>query len=100
MYSDLTSSTFGYQIFSADWKESQWKYPPTVGKNKFVGSATTYGDTNAGLFDPSTMDKESTSNFPFGHVMRTFYPTLKNAQQFMWFGKLANGSYIAPGTYM
>ncbi|KAH8901289.1 subtilisin-like serine protease [Thozetella sp. PMI_491] len=89
-----------WDIFSAHWTESEWKYPPAVGQNKYVGSATTYGDTSAGIFDPSTMNKESTSSFPFNHEMRTFYPSLKNAQQFMWFGKLANGSYIAPGTYI
>lgn len=43
-------------------------------------------------FDPDRMDKEDTIPFPIMRVPRGF-------ASYWWFGKLANGSYIAPGNY-
>ena len=43
-------------------------------------------------FDPDFMDKDDTVAFPLTRVPR-------GQGTYWWFGKLANGSYIAPGTY-
>jgi hypothetical protein len=43
-------------------------------------------------YDPSRMDKEQTAAFPMMRVPRGY-------AKHWWFGKLANGSHIAPGNY-
>jgi hypothetical protein len=43
-------------------------------------------------FDPTRMDKNDTVPFPLMRVPRGF-------DNYWWFGKLDNGSYIAPGNY-
>jgi hypothetical protein len=88
-----------FDIFEPTYKESQWKYPPVVGEAGYVGSATYFLDSgSAWAFDPSYMDKENVVSFPLTDLFRT--STLNyQSQAFWWFGKLANGSYIAPGNY-
>ena len=67
--------------------------PTTPGKNGFVGSATTFRDAaRYKWFDPTLMDKNDTVPFPLMRVPRGF-------ESYWWFGRLANGSYIAPGNY-
>ncbi|KAB5586270.1 subtilisin-like serine protease [Coniochaeta sp. 2T2.1] len=88
-----------FDIFQPGYKESQWKYPPVVGEAGYVGSATYFVDSDSyWAFDPSFMDKEAVIPFPLSYLPRTstwsYY-----SQAFWWFGKLANGSYIAPGDY-
>lgn len=43
-------------------------------------------------YDPETMDKHDTIAFPLMRVPRGF-------RNYWWFGKMANGSHIAPGNY-
>ncbi|KAK4183800.1 subtilisin-like serine protease [Podospora australis] len=89
-----------WDIFEANWKEHQWnRYPPVPGENGFVGSATYWLDSDSYWgFDPDSMDKETTIPFPLINRIRTSSWGRQN-QGFWWFGKLANGSYIAPGNY-
>ncbi|KAK0710766.1 subtilisin-like serine protease [Lasiosphaeris hirsuta] len=89
-----------WDIFEAGWKEHQWdSYPPVAGKNGYVGSATYWLESDYYWgFDPSTMDKEATVPFPLGLLTRTSSWNWYE-QGFWWFGKLANGTYIAPGNY-
>lgn len=88
-----------FDLFAPGWKESQWKYPPIVGQAGYVGSATYFVDSDSyWAFDPDTMDKEAVIPFPLTNIFRT---TTWNwySQGYWWFGKLANGTYIAPGNY-
>ncbi|KAK0614880.1 subtilisin-like serine protease [Bombardia bombarda] len=94
------AKTLRWDVFEAGWKESRWNtYPPVPGQNGFIGSATYWLESDYyWAFDPEYMDKEETVPFPLTELTRTsvwnFYD-----QGFWWFGKLANGSYIAPGNY-
>lgn len=88
-----------FDLYEPGWKESQWKYPPVVGQAGYVGAATYYLNSDASwAFDPESMDKEAVIPFPLTNLVRTsnwnYY-----SQGFWWFGKLANGTYIAPGNY-
>ncbi|KAK3372949.1 subtilisin-like serine protease, partial [Lasiosphaeria ovina] len=89
-----------WDIFEAGWREARWNtYPPVPGKNGFVGSATYWLESDSyWAFDPDTMDKELTVPFPLTLLTRTSTWSWYD-QGFWWFGKLANGSYIAPGNY-
>ncbi|KAH8706750.1 peptidase S8/S53 domain-containing protein [Ilyonectria robusta] len=82
-----------WDIFDASWSEALWHYPPKVGERGYVGSATTYQDSDQfWFFSPSVNDIEDTVPFPLTRVVRGF-------RLFWWFGKLANGTQIAPGNY-
>lgn len=81
------------QIFDTYWTENRWQYPPTVGKFGYIGSAATMKDADTfWYYDPSRMDKDDTISFPQLRVPRGY-------AKHWWFGKLANGSHIAPGNY-
>ncbi len=90
-----------FDIFTPDWKEHDWVFPPVVGENGYVGAATNsiYADP-FWAFNPALMNKEDVIAYPLENLVRTstfsaqYYP-----HAFWWFGKLANGSYIAPGDY-
>ncbi|KAK4159703.1 subtilisin-like serine protease [Cladorrhinum sp. PSN259] len=88
-----------WDIFEDGWKEHEWKYPPVVGKSGYVGSATYWLDSDSYWgFDGETMNKEDTIPFPLAGLIRTSSWSRWN-QGFWWFGKLANGTYIAAGNY-
>lgn len=81
------------QIFDIYWTENRWQYPPVVGKFGYIGSAATMKDADTfWYYDPSRMDKDDTISFPQLRVPRGY-------AKHWWFGKLANGSHIAPGNY-
>ncbi|KAK1987060.1 subtilisin-like serine protease [Colletotrichum cereale] len=81
------------------WDETNWIYPPVVGRNGYIGAATssTYAASSVN-FDPSTMDKEKSYPFPIRGIERTTTWS-ELTDRFWWLGKLANGTYIAPGNY-
>lgn len=88
-----------WDIFEAGWRETRWRYPPVVGNDGYVGSATYWNSSGEyWAFDPSWQDKEATTAFPVLGVPRTGIWS-GNKQEWWWFGKLANGSYIRPGNY-
>ncbi|KAH8883757.1 serine endopeptidase, partial [Thozetella sp. PMI_491] len=88
-----------WDLFEAGWSESQWAYPPIVGENGYIGSATSFADSgDYATFIPALMDKEDTIPFPVTYLPRTDSYTGVTVP-FWWFGKLANGTYIAPGNY-
>ncbi|OHW92565.1 serin endopeptidase [Colletotrichum incanum] len=88
-----------WDIYDADYKESDWSYPPVVGENGYIGAATssTYAADFIN-FDPATMDKEKVLSFPMRGIERTTSWS-ELTDRFWWLGKLANGSYINPGNY-
>jgi len=89
-----------WDIFEAGFRERAWAYPPVVGQNGFVGSATYWNKSSEGLaeFDPAKHDREATTKFPELDLFRNTAWTFEE-HSFWWLGKLANGSYIGPGTY-
>ncbi|KAL0931115.1 serine endopeptidase [Colletotrichum truncatum] len=95
----LMTPTFGtplirWDIYEAEWQEHRWSYPPVVGENGFIGTATTY--RNADSLVPFDPESENASDV---------VPAVKQWQvrdhmrDFWWFGQLANGSHIIPGNY-
>ncbi|KAH6682326.1 subtilisin-like serine protease [Plectosphaerella plurivora] len=88
-----------WDIYETTYREQDWKYPPVVGENGYVGSATLspYAASYSN-FDPATMDKERTVPFPLGDIERSDSWN-EISQRLWWLGKLANGSYIEPGNY-
>ncbi|KAI9151410.1 Minor extracellular protease vpr [Paramyrothecium foliicola] len=88
-----------WDIYDTTYREHNWKYPPVVGQNGFIGSAT-YSPYASGYsnFNNNTMDRERVLPFPMLNLERTTsYDPI--TRRIWWLGKLANGSYIAPGKY-
>lgn len=86
-----------WDIFEASWDERRWRYPPVAGEAGYIGSATSSIYSGSWAFDPASMDREAVVPLPMASPRSsmgrgTLYP-------FWWLGKLANGSYIAPGNY-
>ncbi|KND92962.1 Thermophilic serine proteinase [Tolypocladium ophioglossoides CBS 100239] len=82
-----------WDIFDGDWNEELWRYPPRAGTAGYVGSATTFRDSiKYRVYTPAKNDKNDTVAFPRMRVARGF-------MTHWWFGKLANGTQIAPGNY-
>ncbi|KAK2022798.1 subtilase [Colletotrichum zoysiae] len=86
-----------YDIFEASWTERQWVYPPVVGQNGYVGTAASWvGAGQVQTFDPAQNDPNDTFNYPLTDVERD---AAGSYHEHWWFGKLGNGSQIAPGEY-
>ncbi|KAG7127676.1 Minor extracellular protease vpr like protein [Verticillium longisporum] len=88
-----------WDIYETNYQEKNWKYPPVVGQNGYIGSATfsPYASSFSN-FDPATMDKNRVLPFPVGDIERTTSWD-EATERFWWLGKLANGTDIAPGNY-
>jgi hypothetical protein len=72
-----------WDIVTEDWNKRDWQYPPTEGKDRFVGSVV---DAYDGTMFP-------TRYTPRLDPMGAYY------YYYAWKGDLTNGSMIAPGTY-
>ncbi|KAI8965200.1 subtilisin-like protein [Daldinia sp. FL1419] len=83
-----------WDIFDEDYTESDWVYPPQVGKNKYVGSATSWnGTSKSQWFTPGKDSEDDIFQFPL-------YDQPRNKQGiYYWLGRFANGSSIQPGSY-
>lgn len=87
------------QIFEAGWTEDRWQYPPVVGENGYIGSATSYIEAGREWqFNPETMDSNATYPFPVRSLSRT-YPFIVGYYEFWWLGGMADGSQIPSGNY-
>lgn len=88
-----------WDIFDITYREHNWTYPPVMGQNGFIGSATysPYAASSTN-FNSATMDRERVLPFPMTNIERTnsWEPLTR---RIWWLGKLTNGSYIAPGKY-
>ncbi|KAI5860841.1 peptidase S8/S53 domain-containing protein [Durotheca rogersii] len=87
-----------WDIFDADWNEDDWAYPPVVGEKKYIGSVASWnGALYYGSF-PVGGNPDDVSPLPAVNVYRN--GQISNSYwAYAWLGKLANGSYIAPGQY-
>ncbi|KAK7738928.1 hypothetical protein SLS63_002265 [Diaporthe eres] len=83
-----------WDIFDAEYTEADWKYPPVVGENHFIGSATSWNGTDiASYFDPSRHSQDDIFSFPLYNLPRNAW------ERYWWLGRYANGSTIVPGEY-
>ncbi|KKA30584.1 hypothetical protein TD95_001094 [Thielaviopsis punctulata] len=90
------SKTIRWDIYESGWTESKWSYPPTVGKNGYIGSVSIWAPGLSGgvsTFNPATDDAADVLTFPLSDWYR------ENNYQLLWLGALNNGSQIAPGNY-
>ncbi|KAK3368415.1 serine endopeptidase [Podospora didyma] len=92
-----------WDIFDANWQESQWTYPPVVGQQGYIGSVAYYSDSGGSQgshwqFDPATDNANDTTPFPEMFLYRTA-PALIFEPQFWWLGKMADGTHIPVGNY-
>lgn len=99
IYSKLLwgSREIRWDIYEAGWTERKWSYPPVVGENGYVGTATGWaGASSVLVFDPAIHDADDTFSFPVQNTFRNVdAPT-----RYYWFGKLGNGTQIADGRYV
>lgn len=98
VYSKLLwgSREIRFDVYQAGWKERDWKYPPVIGENGYVGTATSWAGANSlPVFDPTVYDPEETFSFP----IRDTYRNVADVTRYFWFGKLGNGTQIANGKY-
>ncbi|WYZ46658.1 hypothetical protein EsH8_IX_000883 [Colletotrichum jinshuiense] len=85
---------FRWDIFSANYTEAQWSYPPVVGQKGFVGSATSWNGTAASSwFIPGQDSEDDIFSLPLYTQPRG------RAGTYYWLGRFANGSQILPGSY-
>lgn len=87
-----------WDIFSSNWTELDWVYPPVVGLKGYVGSATYWlysGEVSA--YDSSLYPNDTVS-FPIADEPRSSVD--EEDLQFWWLGELANSSQITPGAYI
>jgi len=82
-----------HQIFEPGWKERNWKWPLVPGQNGYIGSATYWRGSQTMWFDPAVDDKNDVLAFPATDLNRQILHV------YIWLGKLANGTQIAPGNY-
>ncbi|KAI9164076.1 minor extracellular protease vpr [Paramyrothecium foliicola] len=89
---------YRWDIFEPSYREREWVYPPVPGKNKFVGSATSFDYMQMPPFppiiDPEAVDINITWSFPISNLPRDV------PVQAWWLGKLADGTQIKPGKYV
>ncbi|KAI1107937.1 subtilisin-like protein [Jackrogersella minutella] len=85
------SKQIRWDIYEANWNESQWSYPPVEGENGYIGPATSWTGSS-GYFDPRIDDPNDTFTYPLTE-------NLRGGWDHWWFGKLGNGSQIANGNY-
>ncbi|ROW15601.1 hypothetical protein VPNG_02185 [Cytospora leucostoma] len=87
-----------WDVFAADWTEREWVYPPVIGSNAYTGSATYWLYSGEVTVYDSSQYPNDTVAFPISDEPRSSIED--DDLQFWWFGGLANGSQIAPGSYV
>ncbi|KAF3763590.1 subtilisin-like protein [Cryphonectria parasitica EP155] len=87
-----------WDIFEQDWTESEWSYPPVVGKDGYVGSVTYWAYSGEVTVYDASADPNTTIAFPLTDLPRTTVDIA--AEEYWWFGGLANGSQIESGDYV
>ncbi|KAI1846594.1 hypothetical protein JX266_007167 [Neoarthrinium moseri] len=88
------SEELRWDIFDGDYTEADWVYPPVIGQNGYVGSATAWNGTDASSwFNPDINNEDDIFSFPLYDKPRDDWG------RFFWLGRYANGSQIQPGSY-
>ncbi|KUI71994.1 Minor extracellular protease vpr [Cytospora mali] len=87
-----------WDIFSPGWTERDWVYPPVNGSRNYVGSVTYWLYSGEVTVYDSSLYPNDTVAFPILDEPRTSIDD--DDLQFWWFGGLADGSQISPGSYI
>ncbi|KAI9149644.1 Vegetative incompatibility protein [Paramyrothecium foliicola] len=82
-----------WDIYEPGWNERDWEYPPVVGEKGHIGSTTYWRYSGMDWYNPEEDDPEDVLPLP------DYYLNRQTSHHYMWFGKLANGTQIAPGNY-
>lgn len=86
------------KVFSANWTETQWSYPPVSGKKGYVGSVAYWEFSGEVTIYDGSVYPNTTISFPLTDLSRS---TNDNEdEQYWWLGGLTNGSEIQPGDYV
>ncbi|TDZ38013.1 Subtilisin E [Colletotrichum spinosum] len=90
-----------WDIYNADFDDARdWQYPPVPGQNSYIGSATSWtGAAGSSTFNPARHNANDTFALPVTDQGRNALTTGGFTTSYWWFGKMADGSYIAPGNY-
>ncbi|CAK7222069.1 hypothetical protein SEUCBS140593_004772 [Sporothrix eucalyptigena] len=87
-----------WDIFDDTWTERDWKYPPAVGQNGYVGTVAYFAESGeVGYFDPAINNASDTISFPLSDLYRSSVDVYDT--EYWWLGGLGNGSQIANGNY-
>ncbi|KAH6665289.1 peptidase S8/S53 domain-containing protein [Plectosphaerella plurivora] len=78
-----SSREYSFDVVRADWKPSNWVYPPTPGENNFVGS-TTFFDQDFGVWRSFPIKLAARADFNFLNPLGPTY---------------AHGAPVEPGEY-
>ncbi|KAJ9144541.1 Minor extracellular protease vpr [Pleurostoma richardsiae] len=89
-----------WDIFDTTFNERDWEYPPVVGSNGYVGSATYWAFSGQVDIYDATIDPPAnyTVSFPVSDMPRCSIDV--EDLDYWWFGQLANGSMLTPGDYI
>ncbi|KAL5601109.1 hypothetical protein BROUX41_005924 [Berkeleyomyces rouxiae] len=93
-----------WDVFEPNYDESLWVYPPTVGQNGYIGSIAFQSPSafTGTIYDPNAVYQESNRTFPTDLARDTDVATGDNSgslNNFLWLGRLSNGSEISSGNY-
>ncbi|ERS98380.1 hypothetical protein HMPREF1624_05164 [Sporothrix schenckii ATCC 58251] len=87
-----------WDIFDDAWTERDWKYPPVVGQDGYVGSVAYYAHSGeVSVFNPGFDNASDTISFPLSDIYRSSVDVYDT--EYWWLGGLANGSQISNGNY-
>lgn len=94
----LATRELRWDIFETSWQERQWKYPPVIGQDGYIGAVTGWAEAGwNNQFDPEVDDADDLVTTPMLNVPRSV--TGRRGVDIWWLGKLANGTTLQPGEY-
>ncbi|KAK2043404.1 subtilase [Colletotrichum somersetense] len=90
-----------WDIYESTFEEARdWEYPPVPGRRSYIGSATSWtGASGSSSFNPARHNASDVFAMPERDVARNALTTGGFTTSYWWFGRLADGSVIAPGNY-
>ncbi|KZL78332.1 serin endopeptidase [Colletotrichum incanum] len=90
-----------WDIYESAFDEKRdWEYPPVPGRRGYIGSATSWtGAGSSSSFNPARHNASDVFTFPETDVSRNALTTGGFTTSYWWFGRLADGGVIGPGSY-
>ncbi|GKT82230.1 subtilisin-like protease [Colletotrichum tofieldiae] len=90
-----------WDIYESGFDEKRdWEYPPVPGRRGYIGSATSWtGAGSSSSFNPARHNASDVFTLPETDVARNALTTGGFTTSYWWFGRLADGSVVEPGSY-